>query len=161
MDTHVWEIGKALGWVPPSAGRDDAYDHLNLKVPNHLKYDLHVLLVEHGKRCPACAKGGRVVGGGAAASSPDGGASSSAAPCPLAPLKLAARKRDPATAAQVIAAAAAAVPEDCPTPCKASVAAAGASLIKLEAGASSSEPRHPAVKAESRHPAVKAEPLLS
>lgn len=27
--------------------------------PEDVKYELHVLLVEHGKRCPRCAKGGK------------------------------------------------------------------------------------------------------
>lgn len=33
VDTHVWEITKALGWVPSNASRDQAYDHLNELVP--------------------------------------------------------------------------------------------------------------------------------
>ncbi|KAK9814172.1 hypothetical protein WJX72_001606 [[Myrmecia] bisecta] len=59
VDTHVWRISKALGWVPAKATRDEAYEHLNLRVPDDVKYDLHVLLVEHGKKCPKCAKNGR------------------------------------------------------------------------------------------------------
>ncbi|KAK9834832.1 hypothetical protein WJX81_002194 [Elliptochloris bilobata] len=56
VDTHVWRISKALGWVPARATREQAYQHLNARVPDAVKYDLHVLLVEHGKRCPRCAK---------------------------------------------------------------------------------------------------------
>ena len=33
VDTHVWEISKALGWVPVNATRDQAYDHMNELVP--------------------------------------------------------------------------------------------------------------------------------
>ena len=47
---------------------------------DELKYDLHVLLVRHGKQCPACAKAGSARQLAAAASG-----SSSA--CPLADLK--------------------------------------------------------------------------
>ncbi|KAL0031959.1 hypothetical protein WJX79_008948 [Trebouxia sp. C0005] len=47
VDTHVWRITKAMGWVPPKATRDEAYSHLNARIPDHLKYDLHVLLVNH------------------------------------------------------------------------------------------------------------------
>jgi len=45
----VWKIAMALGWVPKSASRDAAYEHLNRRVPDACKLDLHVLLVEHGK----------------------------------------------------------------------------------------------------------------
>ena len=37
------------GWVPKTADRDGTYAHLNMRVPDELKYGLHVLLVEHGK----------------------------------------------------------------------------------------------------------------
>jgi len=50
VDTHVWKIALALGWVPKNADRDQTYAHLNVCVPDDIKYDLHVLLVEHGKR---------------------------------------------------------------------------------------------------------------
>lgn len=61
VDTHVWHIAKRLGWVPNSASREDTYLHLNQRVPDAIKYDLHVLLVGHGKVCRSCAKGGRTV----------------------------------------------------------------------------------------------------
>ena len=48
-DTHVWKIAVGLGWVPKGATRDTAYEHLNRRVPDACKFDLHVLLVEHGK----------------------------------------------------------------------------------------------------------------
>lgn len=54
VDTHVLRISKDLGWIPKSASREDAYHHLNEHVPDYLKYDLHVLLVEHGKTCRYC-----------------------------------------------------------------------------------------------------------
>lgn len=75
VDTHVWRISKSLGWVPAKATRDQAYDHLNLRVPDSVKYDLHVLLVRHGKRCPRCAKNGQP------RFAADG-------PCPLTPVML-------------------------------------------------------------------------
>lgn len=53
----MWFIAKRLGWVPPSAGREETYAHLNSKVPDRIKYSLHVLLVRHGKSCRACCKG--------------------------------------------------------------------------------------------------------
>ena len=35
--------------MPKSADREDTYTHLNSRVPDHLKFDLHVLLVQYGK----------------------------------------------------------------------------------------------------------------
>ncbi|KAG5178261.1 DNA glycosylase [Tribonema minus] len=56
VDTHVWRITKEqLKWAPPSASREAAYAHLNATIPDHLKHDLHVLLVLHGKTCARCA----------------------------------------------------------------------------------------------------------
>ncbi|GAQ89783.1 hypothetical protein KFL_005620010 [Klebsormidium nitens] len=72
VDTHVWRISKRLGWVPQTADREATYLHLNQRVPDDVKYDLHCLLVGHGKKCPGCAKGGRPQ------KAPDG-------PCPLTP----------------------------------------------------------------------------
>jgi endonuclease-3 len=59
VDTHVWRITKALGWVPQSASREKAYEHLNRRIPDDVKFSLHVLLVEHGKVCKKCAKNGK------------------------------------------------------------------------------------------------------
>jgi len=55
VDTHVHRISKSLGWIPKQAGREDAYQHLNMRVPDEVKYDLHVLLVKHGKVCGQCS----------------------------------------------------------------------------------------------------------
>ena len=50
VDTHVWKVAIALGWVPRSASRDETYTHLNAIVPAEIKYPLHVMLVEYGKQ---------------------------------------------------------------------------------------------------------------
>jgi endonuclease III len=54
VDTHVFRISRFLGWVPSRADRVTAQAHLDLKVPNELKYGLHVLMVGHGRRCKGC-----------------------------------------------------------------------------------------------------------
>jgi endonuclease-3 len=69
VDTHVWHIAKRLGWVPAAASREDTYKHLNNRIPDCVKYSLHVLLVLHGKKCVSCCKGRTQL-------TPDG-------PCPL------------------------------------------------------------------------------
>jgi endonuclease III len=58
VDTHVWRHCKMLGWVPAGASRDKTFSHCEVRIPNHLKYRLHQLFLEHGKKCGRCkAKG--------------------------------------------------------------------------------------------------------
>ncbi|OLN96427.1 putative DNA glycosylase At3g47830-like protein 1 [Colletotrichum chlorophyti] len=54
VDTHVWRLCKWLKWVPANADRDKTYKHCEVKVPDHLKYGLHQLLICHGKNCQRC-----------------------------------------------------------------------------------------------------------
>ncbi|KAK0110397.1 hypothetical protein ONS96_002010 [Cadophora gregata f. sp. sojae] len=54
VDTHVWRHCRWLGWVPEKANRDQTYSHCEVRVPDHLKYSLHQLLILHGKRCYRC-----------------------------------------------------------------------------------------------------------
>lgn len=54
VDTHVFRLSKFLGWVPARADRVTAQAHLELRVPEELKYGLHVLMVGHGRRCAGC-----------------------------------------------------------------------------------------------------------
>jgi endonuclease III len=70
VDTHVFRLCKWLGWVPPpgdpaglapgakgpfvGANRNSTYAHCEVRVPDHLKYPLHQLLIKHGKTCPRC-----------------------------------------------------------------------------------------------------------
>lgn len=59
VDTHVWHIAKRLQWAPQSCSRESCYEHLNSRIPDHCKYSLHVLLVQHGKECSSCSKRGQ------------------------------------------------------------------------------------------------------
>ncbi|PIL22993.1 hypothetical protein GSI_14300 [Ganoderma sinense ZZ0214-1] len=54
VDTHVFRLSRLLGWVPPRADRVTAQAHLDLAIPDGLKYGLHVLMVGHGRRCKGC-----------------------------------------------------------------------------------------------------------
>lgn len=56
VDTHVYRLSKLLGWVPEKADRVLAQAHLDLRVPNELKYGLHVLMIQHGRSCKGCKK---------------------------------------------------------------------------------------------------------
>ncbi|KAI1770553.1 DNA glycosylase [Hypoxylon cercidicola] len=62
VDTHVHRLAGALGWRPAAASRDETFAHLDARVPDPLKYGLHVLFVEHGRRCPECKAGGKTAG---------------------------------------------------------------------------------------------------
>ncbi|OJD35264.1 uncharacterized protein BKCO1_1800014 [Diplodia corticola] len=57
VDTHVFRLAKWLQWVPPdvkNVTRDSTYAHLDVRIPDELKYPLHALLIRHGKSCPRC-----------------------------------------------------------------------------------------------------------
>lgn len=55
---QVFQIAKAVGWVPERADTKRTYLHLNRRIPNELKFDLNCLLFTHGKLCQQCTKGG-------------------------------------------------------------------------------------------------------
>lgn len=56
VDTHVFRLSKWLGWVPPDVGADPitTFRHLEVMIPDELKYSLHQLFIKHGKGCPRC-----------------------------------------------------------------------------------------------------------
>ncbi|KAI0628675.1 DNA glycosylase [Trametes polyzona] len=58
VDTHVFRLSRLLGWVPQKADRVTAQAHLDLTIPDGLKYGLHVLMVGHGRRCKGCKGSG-------------------------------------------------------------------------------------------------------
>ncbi|KAK2764995.1 hypothetical protein FQN54_008694 [Arachnomyces sp. PD_36] len=76
VDTHVFRLSKWLGWLPPAEEPEleseldgqkkkkkavkrrineiTAFSHLEVRIPEHLKYALHQLFIRHGKVCPRC-----------------------------------------------------------------------------------------------------------
>ncbi|KAK0507307.1 hypothetical protein JMJ35_010345 [Cladonia borealis] len=63
VDTHVFRLCQYLGWVPPdnSLGprqkkpdRNSTFSHCEVRIPDNLKYGLHQLFLNHGKKCPRC-----------------------------------------------------------------------------------------------------------
>ncbi|KAL8911760.1 MAG: hypothetical protein Q9172_007618 [Xanthocarpia lactea] len=54
VDTHVFRLCQWLGWVPEKANRDTTFMHCEVMVPDELKYSLHQLLIQHGKKCGRC-----------------------------------------------------------------------------------------------------------
>ena len=60
VDTHVYRIAKQNKWIPNSGmSRDAAYEYLNAVIPDHLKLELHCLLVQNGRECHRCAARGK------------------------------------------------------------------------------------------------------
>ncbi|GKT62480.1 HhH-GPD superfamily base excision DNA repair protein [Colletotrichum tofieldiae] len=51
VDTHVYRMCKWLYWVPGTENENYVYMHCDIRVPDHLKYGLHQLFIEHGI-CP-------------------------------------------------------------------------------------------------------------
>ncbi|KAG9241608.1 DNA glycosylase [Calycina marina] len=62
VDTHVFRFSKWLGWVPKSAKVNQTFSHLEVRIPDHLKYSLHQVFLRHGKSCARCS--GRTKQGG-------------------------------------------------------------------------------------------------
>ena len=65
VDTHVYRITGLWGWRPEGAGatREKTQSHLEVMIPDKIKFDLHFLFIQHGRKCPACvggAKAGKV-----------------------------------------------------------------------------------------------------
>jgi endonuclease-3 len=57
VDTHVERVAKRFGLVPETASNARAHDVLNDLVPDDLKYELHVLLIGHGREYCAARNG--------------------------------------------------------------------------------------------------------
>ncbi|KAK0512738.1 hypothetical protein JMJ35_004755 [Cladonia borealis] len=59
VDTHVFRIAGLWGWIPEKTTREKTQAHLDATVPKKLKFDLHFLLIAHGRTCPACRGGSK------------------------------------------------------------------------------------------------------
>ena len=55
IGTHGFRISKWLGWVPPDrVTRNSTFAHLQVYIPEELKYPLHQLFLKHGQTCGRC-----------------------------------------------------------------------------------------------------------
>ncbi|KAJ5342838.1 hypothetical protein N7541_011962 [Penicillium brevicompactum] len=54
VDTHIFRICRWLGWLPTGSSEVTAFSHLEVRIPDNLKYSLHQLFIRHGKSCPRC-----------------------------------------------------------------------------------------------------------
>jgi endonuclease-3 len=61
VDTHVHRVAKRLGWIAEKTSAEAAHEFLSPRIPADLRYDLHVALIEHGRRvckprAPLCSE---------------------------------------------------------------------------------------------------------
>jgi endonuclease III len=61
VDTHVFRVGTRLGLFRPGASLDEAHDEMLRLCPEGDAYEVHVLLIRHGRRtctarAPRCAE---------------------------------------------------------------------------------------------------------
>jgi endonuclease III len=61
VDTHVHRVTRRLGWVAPTASAEETARALTSRIPAELRYELHVGLIEHGRRIcrsrlPLCSR---------------------------------------------------------------------------------------------------------
>ena len=65
VDTHVLRLSKWLGWMPAKevkkqrgsgslSDADACFFHIDVKVPDELKYSVHQLFIKHGQSCLRC-----------------------------------------------------------------------------------------------------------
>jgi endonuclease-3 len=61
VDTHVYRVGKRLGFLPEKITRETAHDHMEAIVPAEAYYAFHLQLIYHGRsicdsRNPKCTE---------------------------------------------------------------------------------------------------------
>jgi len=61
IDTHVHRVTKRLGWIDAKASADQAHRLLTPAIPEGIRYELHMLLITHGRTVckaatPRCSK---------------------------------------------------------------------------------------------------------
>ncbi|KAI5238683.1 DNA glycosylase [Aureobasidium subglaciale] len=62
VDTHCFRIAKLWGWTPKDATVEKTQQHLDALIPKEYKFDLHFLMIAHGRTCPVCRGGSKVSG---------------------------------------------------------------------------------------------------
>jgi endonuclease-3 len=50
VDTHVLRVAKRLGWIPDKLSAEAAHELLAPRIPPEIRYDLHLALIEHGRK---------------------------------------------------------------------------------------------------------------
>ena len=57
VDTHVMKIAAYLGWLPDEChDPNQAFNHLDARIPDYLKHAIHQLFWHHGQKCSPCKR---------------------------------------------------------------------------------------------------------
>lgn len=56
VDTHIHRITKRLGWINEKTSADEAHNLLGALIPDDLKYQFHINLIEHGRNTCAAQR---------------------------------------------------------------------------------------------------------
>jgi endonuclease-3 len=61
VDTHIHRIARRLHWIGPKVSAEKAHEILEPAIPPTNRYEMHVLLIEHGRKTckainPACER---------------------------------------------------------------------------------------------------------
>lgn len=72
VDTHILRVAKRLGWLSAGTTADQAHHYLGAAIPAALRLELHLNLIEHGRRvcqarrprCSECVLAEVCAGGG-------------------------------------------------------------------------------------------------
>jgi endonuclease III len=59
VDVHIHRIAGLWGWRPEKASKELTQSHLNARIPRELQFNIHFLLLAHGRACPACRGGAK------------------------------------------------------------------------------------------------------
>jgi len=62
VDTHCYRIAKLWGWTPKDTSVEKTQQHLDAKITAEYKFDLHFLMIQHGRTCAVCRGGSKVAG---------------------------------------------------------------------------------------------------
>lgn len=49
VDTHIHRLSTRFGLIPEGTGNQEAHDLMNERTPDDIKYEFHVLMIDHGR----------------------------------------------------------------------------------------------------------------
>lgn len=49
VDTHIHRLSERFGLIPEGCGNQESHDLMNERTPDEIKYEFHVLMIDHGR----------------------------------------------------------------------------------------------------------------